>query len=158
RGDHRASTGPCRALIGGRLSRADGRQLHHRLRVIGALAYLISTSTRNRWMAQARRVRNPRYAFALGVGVLYFWWVFARPQRTGNVGGLSAILSWPSTEVLFSFAILVLIAGTWLFGGDQSALAFSQAEVSILFSAPVTRRALIGYKLVRSQLTILVSV
>ena len=33
--------------------------------------------------------------------------------------------------------------GSWVFGADTTALAFTQAEVSILFPAPLSRRALI---------------
>ncbi len=54
--------------------------------------------------------------------------------------------------------ILFVLSGSWLFRGDRSALAFTEAEVAMLFTAPVTRRGLIVYKLVRSQVTILFSV
>ena len=40
-------------------------------------------------------------------------------------------------------AVLTLM-GSWVFGADATALAFTQAEVSILFSAPLSRRRLIG--------------
>jgi hypothetical protein len=45
--------------------------------------------------------------------------------------------------------------GGWVFSGEKMALAFSPAEVQFLFPGPLPRRALIGYKLFRSQLIIL---
>jgi hypothetical protein len=50
-----------------------------------------------------------------------------------------------------------MVLSSWIFGGDRSALAFSPAEVAFLFPAPLTRRALIGYKLYRAQMAILIN-
>ncbi len=44
----------------------------------GALAFLITRTTRNRIMRQVARVKSPRYALALLVGIGYFWLVFGR--------------------------------------------------------------------------------
>ena len=120
-----------------------------------ALAWLAWTTTRNRITSQVRRLRNPRYAAAFAVGALYFWWFLFRPttspMRASNplLGSTSAALS--------PLLLVLLLSGVWLFGGDRTALAFAPAEVSMLFTAPLTRRALIVYKLVRAQLAILVS-
>ncbi|HVT40042.1 MAG TPA: putative ABC exporter domain-containing protein, partial [Gemmatimonadaceae bacterium] len=121
----------------------------------GALAWLVWTTTRNRLASQGRRLRNPRYAAAFAVGALYFWWFLFRPTtsplRTSNplLGSTSAALS--------PLLVVLLLSGVWVFGGDRTALAFAPAEVSMLFTAPLTRRALIVYKLVRAQLAILVT-
>ncbi|NNG17209.1 MAG: hypothetical protein HKM89_12080, partial [Gemmatimonadales bacterium] len=45
-----------------------------------------------------------------------------------------------------------------VFGRDKAVLIYSPAEVHYLFPAPITRRQLIGYKLVRSQLLIVLNV
>ena len=47
--------------------------------------------------------------------------------------------------------------GSWVFGSDTTALAFTQAELSFLFPAPLSRRALIGYKLFRAQIAVLIN-
>jgi ABC-2 type transport system permease protein len=126
--------------------------------VIGALAFLISTSTRNRFRSQIRRIRNPRYALALVVGVAYFWFFLIRPSARGPRGaGGPGILLGPSSEAIMPLLVLLFVSGTWLFGSDRSALAFSQAEVSMLFTAPISRRGLIAYKLVRAQLAVLIN-
>jgi len=123
-------------------------------RTAGAFLYLTLRSARNRLLWQARRLRSPRYAVALAAGLFYFWYLFFRPDRdaplTGVVGG-----AW--SPLLGSLLLAGLTANWWLFGGDRSALAFSPAEVHFLFPAPVTRRGLIHFKLLRAQSLILVN-
>jgi hypothetical protein len=51
--------------------------------------------------------------------------------------------------------LLAYIAYLWVVGTDKAALAFTEAEVSLLFTAPVSRRGLIVYKLVRAQVAVL---
>jgi ABC-2 type transport system permease protein len=127
-------------------------------RVIAAFAYLIANTTRNRLQSQLKRLRTPRYAIGFALGLLYFWGVFGRhfvnaPRTPVAVAGAGSPL-----EALAPFLLAVVMAGIWIFGGDMSALAFSEAEVHMLLTAPVSRRALILYKLVRSQLLILINV
>jgi hypothetical protein len=126
--------------------------------VIAAFAYLISRSTRNRFIAQAKRVKKPRYALALIFGLLYLAafigsQIFAGSQtsgaRTSLIGGNVAAIA--------PLGIAIILGSVWIFGSDMAALAFTQAEVAMLFTAPVTRRALIAYKLVRMQLGVLFS-
>ncbi|MEP6619863.1 MAG: putative ABC exporter domain-containing protein [bacterium] len=124
--------------------------------MIGAFGYLILHSARNRFITQLRRLRSPRYAIAFLLGVGYFGLVFF--NRSGSQGreGTSPIIT-DTLGALLPFAFLVLVAYTWLAGADRTALAFSTAEVSMLFTAPVSRRQLIVYKIVRSQVTVLTS-
>ena len=120
----------------------------------GAFWYLIRTSMRNRLRRQASRLRNPRYAVAFALGVVYFWFFFLRNTR-------SATMDETTSRVMLAFAglaVLGYLAWSWVFGTDRTALAFTRAEVAMLFTAPVSRRGLILYKLARSQLGILVSV
>jgi hypothetical protein len=126
--------------------------------VIGAFAYLIVNTTRNRLQSQLKRLRTPRYAIGFALGILYFWGVLGRnlanaPRPPVSVAGTASPI-----EALAPLFIGLVIAGIWIFGGDMSALAFTEAEVTMLLTAPVSRRALIVYKLVRSQLLILINV
>ncbi len=50
-----------------------------------------------------------------------------------------------------------MVLFTWLFGGDEGALAFSEAEIQFLFPAPLSRRQLVHYKLLRSLLLALIA-
>jgi ABC-2 type transport system permease protein len=59
--------------------------------------------------------------------------------------------------MIITLLVVITLMGSWIFGGDATALAFSQAEVSILFSAPLSRQQLIKYKLLRSQIAVLIN-
>ncbi len=124
--------------------------------MIGAFAYLIYTSTRNKLASQVKRVRNPRYAIALLLGLGYFWLVFFNPAARGSREAVYPMV--PATlGALLPVLVMLYVGWMWIFGADRSALAFTQAEVSMLFPAPVSRRGLIVYKLARAQSTILMT-
>jgi hypothetical protein len=101
-----------------------------------------------------RRAKRPRYAVALLVGGFYIWAFLLRP--TGRTAALPGLISQP-TEMIATVLVVITLMGSWVFGSDTTALAFTPAEVSMLFSAPLTRRALIGYKLFRAQIAVLIN-
>ena len=119
------------------------------------LAYLAVRSARNRIMRQVRRLRKPRYAVALLLGVAYLWAVSAQ-QRPSS--GEPSDVSPAVVELLAATGVTLILLYTWLFGSDRRALAFSRAEVTWLFPAPVTRAQLIRYKLLRGQFVVLFNV
>lgn len=123
--------------------------------MIGALWFLVRTSARNRLRRQLLRLRQPRYALAFGLGLVYFWFFFLR-----NAGGARDASAVTTTFVAGFLGVVVVgyLAWAWLFGTDRTALAFTRAEVALLFPAPVSRRVLILYKLANAQLGILFSV
>lgn len=121
---------------------------------MNALLYLSWNSARNRFLSAFRRVRSPRYAVALIVGALYLWGFLWRPASQPQA--TSFLLSQPS-EMLITLLAVLTLAGPWVFGSDNLALAFTQAEVSMLFPAPITRRGLIGHKLFRAQVAVLIN-
>ncbi|MHB1864142.1 MAG: putative ABC exporter domain-containing protein [Gemmatimonadaceae bacterium] len=122
---------------------------------VGALVYLTWTSLRNRVAFQLRRSRNPRYALALVIGVAYFWFVFGR--HAGGARGRSPLDLGGAAHLVVVGALFAGAAAVWLFGGDRTALAFSQAEAMFLFPAPLSRRQLVGYKLWRAQFVVIVN-
>jgi hypothetical protein len=121
---------------------------------VNAFLYLVLASGRNRLRAGLRRARSPRYSFALLVGVVCVWSFLFRP--TARAGAASFLLAQP-TEMLVTLIAVLTLMGSWLFGSDATALAFTQAEVSMLFPAPLSRRSLIKYKLFRAQITVLLN-
>ena len=123
--------------------------------MIGAFAYLIVTTSRNRLVSQVKRLRNPRYAIAILLGLGYFWFAFFNPGTRGSRAG--SPFDADVLDALTPVFIFLYVAYTWIFGADKYALAFSQAEVSMLFTAPVSRRGLIIYKLVRAQAAVLIT-
>ena len=118
--------------------------------VFGVFAFLTGTSLRNRFRSQAKQLKNPRYLIALVLGVAYIWFFLFRDQEERpNFFGSENV------ELFASLAMFVLFMRWWLFGNDRSALAFTPAEIQFLFPAPVTRQALIQFKLLRAQLAII---
>ena len=119
-----------------------------------ALVYLVWTSGKNRFRSLLRRARMPRYAIALAVGVLYIWGFLIRPTTSP---GVSSIFLGPTTETIITLLAVLTLMGSWVFGSDTTALAFTEAEVSMLFPAPLSRQALIRYKLFRAQIVVLLN-
>lgn len=126
-----------------------------------AFVYLIVCSFRNRVRTRLKRLRQPRYLAGLVVGVLYLYMVFLRPGARGPGGGgppdqfLQMALG--PLEAGLSVLLFVVVALAWLVPTKRGAIDFTRSEVQFLFPAPVTRRQLIHYKLVRGQVGTLVS-
>jgi hypothetical protein len=122
--------------------------------MLKALTYLATRSAWNRFASQMRRLRTPRYVIALLLGLFYLF-VIVQQQRAAR-GDDPHAAGW--VELAAALGALGAAAWAWLLGSERRALAFSPADVTFLFAGPVTRRTLVGYKLFRSQLAVLVSV
>jgi len=101
-------------------------------------------------------LREPRYLIGLIIGAAYFVSIFGRsylmPSRS-RPGITGAFGRGEGAVEIAAVGLLGVIALAWLWPGRRSpALAFSQADVQFLFTAPITRRRLVRYRLVRSQL------
>jgi ABC-2 type transport system permease protein len=120
--------------------------------VIRMFGYLTWRSAHNRIARQLGHLRSPRYVAALVLGLAYLWFVVIA-QRPGPAAGELADPRW--LELVGALALLGAVAWGWIFGVERRVLAFSPAEVTFLFSGPVSRRGLIQFKLLRSQLLIL---
>jgi ABC-2 type transport system permease protein len=119
--------------------------------MIGAFGYLLARSTYNRLARQLRRLRQPRYVVALLLGVAYLWIVVIQQRPSGPPD--TRHTGW--IELAGAMALLLAVAWAWIFAAERRVLAFSPAEVTFLFPAPVTRRDLVHFKLLRTQLVIL---
>jgi len=129
--------------------------------MIGALFYYVYHSWRNRLRIRLARLRQPKYLFGGIVGGAYIWFFFIRQMFMGRglrvsaspfSGDFSAV-----AEFIGAFILLVLTIAAWVFPNERSSMAFSEAEVSFLFPAPVSRKTLIHFKLARSQMAIFFS-
>jgi hypothetical protein len=119
----------------------------------GALAYLVSHSIRNRVLRQLRRARSPRYALALLAGLAYIALLLGDPrERPGFARFPTSVV-----ELLVAGGVLLVVIWSWVYAHDRRALTFRTAEVTFLFPAPLSRRTLIHYKLLRAQLLILLN-
>lgn len=130
--------------------------------MIDAYLYLQVTSIRNAIVQRLKRLRQPKYLFGAIVGGAYFYFFFFRKiLGTGVPGGAHGfsqpVEMTPPLVAIAALALLIVTALTWLIPSERAALQFTEAEVTFLFPAPVTRRMLIHCKLLRSQFSILVS-
>ena len=81
-----------------------------------------------------RRLREPLAPWRIGAAVGLFF-----------AAKYTALLSAP-------LLLLVIVVGSWILPNSRAALQFTEAEVAFLFPAPVSRRKLIHFKLLRSQI------
>ncbi|HTX21485.1 MAG TPA: putative ABC exporter domain-containing protein [Candidatus Aquilonibacter sp.] len=132
--------------------------------MIAALCYLQYHSARNRLVARFKRLKQPKYLIGAIAGGLYFYFYFFRYLFRGYGHGRipAANLAIPPehlalVESLGALVMFVIVLFAWLIPHERAALTFTEAEVAFLFPAPVTRRTLVHFKLMRSQLRILFS-
>jgi hypothetical protein len=134
--------------------------------VIGASLYIITHSAKNRVRVRLRRLREPRYLIGAIVGAAYLYFsVFARFQRGQRItAARRRSRSAPPVEfatlaavgpALGGLVLMLLTTASWAFPFESGLLDFSESEVQFLFPAPVSRRALLGHRLMRSQLGLL---
>lgn len=119
------------------------------IRVFGYLAW---RSAVNRVARQLRHLRSPRYLAALLFGLAYIWSMVVS-QRPGPATGESPN-PW-ALELVGALLLVGAVAWSWIFGVERRVLAFTPAEVTFLFSGPVSRSGLIQFKLLHNQLLIL---
>jgi hypothetical protein len=128
--------------------------------MISALLYLQYHSIKNRTVMRIRRLKQPKYLLGAVVGGLYFYWYLFRTSfGTPRRGQSLALLASPDNQVLFesigALALLIILLLAWVIPHQRAALTFTEAEVAFLFPAPISRRTLIHFKLLRSQTAIL---
>jgi ABC-2 type transport system permease protein len=127
--------------------------------MIAALFYLQWQSFRNRLVTRFKRLKQPKYLVGAVVGGLYLYWYFYRVLLGGGRRTPGNFAISPEHLILFelggALALFVIVLMAWIIPHERAALTFTEAEVAFLFPAPVTRRNLIHYKLIRSQWRIL---
>ena len=125
--------------------------------MIQAFVELAARSFRNRIVARVKRMKDPRYAVGALFGLVYFGWVFFR-NRAGSARFFAA---GPASELrvdAVSVFVLFIMLFAWALPGDSGGLEFSEAEIAFLFPAPLRRRDLLLYKIIRQQPQVLMSV
>ena len=127
--------------------------------MISALLYLQYHTSRNRLVSRFKRLKQPKYLVGAIVGGLYFYFYFFRYLFRGFGGRpVVNIAVSPEHRLLFeslgALVLFVIVLLAWIIPHERAALTFTEAEVAFLFPAPITRRTLIHFKLLRSQLGI----
>ena len=123
-----------------------------------ALLYLYTRTLAGSLRQRLVRLKRPKYLFGAVFGGLYFYVYFYRflfLSRKGTPGiAIGASALGESIGALILFAAVLGFA--WIMPGKRTALMFSEAEIATLFPAPLTRRALVRYKLLTSQIPIFI--
>ena len=122
-----------------------------------ALLYLRVMSLVGRVKSRLRRLQQPKYLAGALVGIAYLYFTFVRRVQGHHPGHrpgpppdipTDALVLLPELGAL---ALLVVLVANWAMP-RRAALAFSEAEIAFLFPAPVNRRMLVHYRLLASQL------
>jgi ABC-2 type transport system permease protein len=121
--------------------------------MIAAALYLTRRSLVNATRRRVARLRQPKYLIGFLVGGLYLYWLLFRPRPGTGMAGLG-----PATADVLAVGLVGTLVGlNWLFGSAETPFSFTLAETQYLFTAPLTRRQVINFKLLRSQLSLLIS-
>lgn len=134
--------------------------------MLSALVYLRLTSARNWFVARARRLRQPKYLIGALVGCAYFYVFFFRPMGSAGGRGLrhaagaqamqaaqgALAIDWqPAITAFAALGLMTILLFMWVVPAQRAALGFTEAEIAFLFPAPITRRALVHFRLLSSQ-------
>ena len=129
--------------------------------MFSALLYLLLTSWKNRLVMRFKRLKQPKYLIGAIVGGLYFYFYFFqflfRRQIQHGVVAQPFYQSDPALSLsIGAIIVAVMVVVAWVVPRKRAALTFTEAEIAFLFPAPVTRQTLIHFKLLKSQLSILI--
>jgi ABC-2 type transport system permease protein len=129
----------------------------------GAFVFLIWNSWKNRMLMRVRRLKQPKYLIGLIVGVLYFFYFFGYRFFIGaGRRGINGTMITPENAFWFESIGALVLCGmallAWVLPTSRAALIFSESEIAFLFPAPVKRRTLIHYRLIKSQVIIILMI
>jgi hypothetical protein len=131
--------------------------------MLRASLYITLCTAKNSVLARLRRLREPRYLIFAIAGAAYMYFAvfmrFGAARRGRRRGDAPPDIFAPSVGALApaagGVALLALAAVAWILPTRSTLFDFSEAEIHLLFPAPVTRRALLIHRLMRSQLRVL---
>jgi hypothetical protein len=118
---------------------------------------------RNAFVFRLKRLRQPKYAMGALFGLAYFYFYFYRFLGGGGMNAhqrpLPGLQLGITPDLTLNLAALVLLVVTvafaWLLPASRAALGFTEAELAWLLPAPLSRPALIRFKLLKSQIGLL---
>jgi ABC-2 type transport system permease protein len=136
--------------------------------MLRALIYLRLTSLQNWFLKRLRSLRQPKQLIGAIAFGGYFWFFFLRHWTRGSSGvrapspvatahlldGTPAALPgnlFAAATAVGTLALFVFITFMWIVPTQRAALGFTEAEIAFLFPAPITRRALVHFRLLSAQ-------
>jgi hypothetical protein len=120
--------------------------------IAGALLYLRVTTARGWLTSRLRRLKQPKYFVGGVVGAVYIYTVVIRNVMRNDVPRTEAAPAEALSiaPAIASAALLLMIAMNWIVPRGRAGLTFSEAEISFLFPAPIHRRTLLHYRVIRT--------
>ena len=129
--------------------------------MLSTLASLTFWQAKNRIRVRLARLKQPRYLVGSLAGIAYigYFAILRNPGFSRGRGGAAAAANFARAagplELGAASLLLLLAALVWILPAAGSAVRFSPSEVQFLFPAPITRRQLLQYRLLRAQLGLL---
>ncbi len=126
---------------------------------VGTFVFISVRSLRNGARLRLRRLKESRYLVGLLVALAYFGIVFS-PSRGRRRAARQVLGTLPPAFLdvqLLGFALFLFAAFclAWAFLWRPPALSLTEGEVQFLFPAPLRRRAILHFSLLRPQLRLL---
>lgn len=126
--------------------------------MIRAFVFVTLRTFRNRIVSRLKRLRNVRYLVSFLAGMAYFWFIGFRHLFDGRSpllrGGIPASAFFTDLAAVLVLFMMIL---AWALPKQSAGLTFSEAEIQFLFPAPITRRQLLLYKVLRAQPQLFIS-
>ena len=125
--------------------------------MIVTLASLAFWQIKNRIRVRLARLKQPRYLVGSIAGIAYitYFAILRNPGFSGSRRAANFARFAGSMELGAALALLLLAALVWILPAAGSPVRFSASEIQFLFPAPITRRQLLQYRLLRAQLGLL---
>jgi ABC-2 type transport system permease protein len=130
--------------------------------LVRAGAFLVAASARNRVRQAVRKLREPRYLVGAAAMALYLWsfllrGAFRSHPEAGALPLQASGLVRLGLELSVTAVGAIAVFSTWTLGQDRLSFSFSEAEVTWLLSGPLSRRAVVRYKVAVGLLRTLLS-
>jgi ABC-2 type transport system permease protein len=126
--------------------------------MIRTALWLFAVTLKNGALRQFARLRQPRYVISVAIGIAYFAFLVGRSAANRITAHGRPIAG--MEEIVLPIAVLViglLMLLVWAHPDSSGAMELTQAEVGFLFTAPVPRRGLLFFELVKSQRGLIVT-
>jgi ABC-2 type transport system permease protein len=141
--------------------------------MFSALFFLQTRSFWNGLILRLRRLRQPKYLVGGLVGLAWILWTFGGPfflqsmtrqsgRGRGGPGTAAELFGLGADGLVLMEGIAACGVAAWVFlswvlPNSRAALQFTEPEIAFLFPAPIGRRRLIHYKIIRWQIGLLMT-
>jgi hypothetical protein len=120
-----------------------------------ALWYLIARNFIGSMKSRIGRLKQPRYLIGMFAALLYLG-LFFTPQLFGDFRR-TALTRLDIVGLVVILVVLLQLILVWLLSGRGDGIGFSETEAEILLCAPLSRKQLLLYRLLRHQPTLMLT-